>query len=86
MAGPPLVFSPRLPVGRPVEHESAFAPAEARRNAARQEKQPEGPRLSIGLLEVQIIQEASATPQTKLPSSPSGEREDLERSYVRHIG
>ncbi|MGE5205791.1 MAG: hypothetical protein ACM3PW_09250 [Chlamydiota bacterium] len=88
MAGSPVAFSPRQPAGPPVsEHESAFALAPVRRTAPREEKQPEGPRLSIGLLEVQIIQEPSQVPQTKTPSSGlPGEHDDLERSYVRPIG
>jgi len=66
--------------------EPAFTPA-AKRNSAREERTSDGPRLSIGLLEVQIIQEPSEAPQTRTPTrSPAHEHDDLERSYVRSIG
>lgn len=82
----PSIFSPRSAPGSPPStHESVFAAA--KRNSAREGRQSEGPRLSIGLLEVQIIQEPSAAPEKRAqPRSPGHEQDDLERSYIRLIG
>ena len=82
----PSIFSPQsAPSSPPSSHESVFAAA--KRNSAREAKQSEGPRLSIGLLEVQIIQEPSAAQEKRAqPQSPGHEQDDLERSYIRQIG
>jgi len=84
----PSLSSPRPVASPPLSaHESPFATAAARPRASREERQPEGPRLSIGLLEVQIIQEASEAPQPKTqPRSLANEQDVLERSYIRQIG
>jgi hypothetical protein len=85
--GPSLSFSTRSAAAPPTSaHALTLAPAEPRRSSSREAKSSEGPRLSIGLLEVQIIQDPSPAPQTRPPSHSSSEHDDLERSYVRHIG
>ena len=82
------IFSLRPALSAPLTaHESVFASTAAKRPPGRDERQPEGPRLSIGLLEVQIIQESSTAPQTRTQQqSPLHEQDNLERSYVRQIG
>ena len=67
----PSIFSPQsAPSSPPSSHESVFAAA--KRNSAREAKQSEGPRLSIGLLEVQIIQEPSAAQEEKSSATKPG--------------
>lgn len=69
-------------------HESVLAPQTTNRTAHRAEKQHEGPRLSIGRLEIQIIQEGQENPaaQNVAPRGFADELDHLERSYVRQIG
>lgn len=84
----PSLSSPRPAAGSPTSaQESSFATAAARRHASREDRQPEGPRLNIGLLEVQIIQEVSEAPPTRTqPRGLANEQDVLERSYIRQIG